>query len=114
MKKTGICPKCNHDKIIIIKDQLHENGGGNISQITNHINKPSEVFSVFKEGNTAKKTFNICENCGYIEEYLDKEKIQKLLSYKPIGRKIQDFSNNFFGPSLIFYLDHTHSVWFSL
>ena len=38
MKKTGICPKCNHDKIIIIKDQLHENGGGNISQITNHIN----------------------------------------------------------------------------
>lgn len=43
MKKTGICPKCNHDKIIIIKDQLHENGGGNISQITNHINKPSQV-----------------------------------------------------------------------
>ena len=29
MKKTGICPKCNHDKIIIIKDQLHKNGGGN-------------------------------------------------------------------------------------
>ena len=33
MKKTGICPKCNHDKIIIIKDQLHENGGGNISAV---------------------------------------------------------------------------------
>lgn len=49
MKKTGICPKCNHDKIIIIKDQLHENGGGNISQITNHINKPSQVFTIFKE-----------------------------------------------------------------
>ena len=65
MKKTGICPKCNHDKIIIIKDQLHENGGGNISQITNHINKPSQVFAIFKEGNTAKKTFYICENCGY-------------------------------------------------
>lgn len=48
MKKTGICPKCNHDKIIIIKDQLHENGGGNISQITNHINKPSQVFAIFK------------------------------------------------------------------
>lgn len=47
MKKTGICPKCNHDKIIIIKDQLHENGGGNISQITNHINKPSQVFAMF-------------------------------------------------------------------
>ena len=65
MKKTGICPKCNHDKIIIIKDQLHENGGGNISQITNHINKPSQVFAIFKEGNTAKKTFYICENGGY-------------------------------------------------
>lgn len=47
MKKTGICPKCNHDKIIIIKDQLHENGGGNISQITNHINKPPQVFAIF-------------------------------------------------------------------
>ena len=41
MKKTGICPKCNHDKIIIIKDQLHKNGGGNISQITNHLDKLS-------------------------------------------------------------------------
>ena len=79
MKKTGICPKCNHDKIIIIKDQLHENGGGNISQITNHINKPSQVF-----------TFYICENCGYIEEYLDKEEIKKLLNYKPVGSKIKD------------------------
>ena len=65
MKKTGICPKCNHDKIIIIQDQLHENGGGNISQITNHINNPSQVFAIFKEGNTAKKTFYICENYGY-------------------------------------------------
>ena len=90
MKKTGICPKCNHNKIIIIKDQLHENGGGNISQITNHLDKPSEVFAVFKEGNTAKKTFYICENCGYIEEYLDKEEIEKLLNYKPIDSKIKD------------------------
>ena len=53
------------NKIIIIKDQLHENGVGNISQITNHINKPSQVFAIFKEGNTAKKTFYICENCDY-------------------------------------------------
>lgn len=90
MKKTGICPKCNHDKIIIIKDQLHENDGGNISQITNHINKPPQVFAIFKEGNTAKKTFYICENCGYIEEYLDKEEIKKLLNYKPVGSKIKD------------------------
>lgn len=84
MKKTGICPKCNHDKIIIIKDQLHENGGGNISQLTNHINKPSQVFAIFKEGNTAKKTFYICENGGYIEE------IKKLLNYKPVGSKKKD------------------------
>ncbi len=56
MKKTGICPKCNHDKIII-KDQLHENGGGNISQITNHINKPSQVFAIFKRGKYRKEDF---------------------------------------------------------
>lgn len=43
---------------------------------------------MFKEGNTAKKTFYICENCGYIEEYLDKEEIKKLL--KPVGSKIKD------------------------
>ena len=36
------------------------------------------------------KTFYICENCGYIEEYLDKEKIKKLLNYKPVGSKIKD------------------------
>lgn len=58
MKKTGICPKCNHDKIIIIKDQLHENGGGNISQITNHINSLRK-FSLYSKREIPQRRLSI-------------------------------------------------------
>lgn len=69
MKKTGICPKCSDKKIIKIKDVLHSSGGGNITK--------SQFL--FTNKNCAKITFYICENCGYIEEYLDKAEIDKLI-----------------------------------
>ena len=55
MKKTGICPKCNHDKIIIIKDQLHENGGGNISQILISLRK----FSLYSKREIPQRRLSI-------------------------------------------------------
>ena len=68
--KSGVCPKCSSKKIIKIKDILHSNGGGNISQ--------SRVF--FTDKQCAKITFYICEDCGFIENYLDDEEIRKLKS----------------------------------
>lgn len=69
MKKTGLCPKCSDNRIIKIKDVLHSSGGGNISK--------SKYF--FTDKNSAKITFYICESCGYIEEYLDNDEINKLI-----------------------------------
>ena len=44
-------------------------GGGNISHARH----------IFNEKNCAKITFYICKNCGYVEQYLDKEELTKLL-----------------------------------
>lgn len=68
MKKTGVCPKCNSRNIIKIKDVLHSSGGGNISR--------SKMF--FLDKDCAKITFYICEDCGYIENYLDETELAKL------------------------------------
>ena len=53
----------------IQKDVLHSTGGGNISQ-SRHL---------FTERSCAKVTYYICTNCGYVEEYLDKEELYKLM-----------------------------------
>lgn len=57
-------------KIIKIKDVFHSNGGGNISR--------SQHF--WLKGNTAFITFYICNDCGYVEEYLDEAELKKLLT----------------------------------
>ena len=69
MMKNKVCPKCNNKNILIIKDVWHSTGGGNISQ--------SRHF--FTENSCAKVTYYICTNCGYVEEYLDKEELYKLM-----------------------------------
>lgn len=66
--KSGKCPKCSSKNIIKIKDILHANGGGNITQ-SRHL---------FTDNKCAKVTFYICENCGFVENYLDEDEIKKL------------------------------------
>ena len=66
--RSGKCPKCQHEKIKIIKDFLHHSGGGNIP-IKNNL---------FFASDHALKTYYICENCGYIEEYLEGEELIKI------------------------------------
>ena len=68
MKLNGKCPKCHHRKNIQIKDTFHSNAAGNISQATHF----------FTKNKSALITFYICENCGYIEKYLDQDEIVKL------------------------------------
>ena len=48
---------------------MHSTGGGNISR-SRHL---------FTENSCAKVTYYICTNCGYVEEYLDKEELYKLM-----------------------------------
>ena len=55
-------------KIIQIKDTFHSNAAGNIAQAAHF----------FTKNKSALITFYICENCGYIEEYLDQDEIVKL------------------------------------
>ena len=62
------CPKCHYQKIIQIKDTFHSNAAGNIAQAAHF----------FTKNKSALITFYICENCGYIEEYLDQDEIVKL------------------------------------
>ena len=64
----GKYPKCHHQKIIQIKDTFHSNAAGNIAQAAHF----------FTKNKSALITFYICENCGYIEEYLDQDEIVKL------------------------------------
>ncbi len=68
MKLNGKCPKCHHQKIIQIKDTFHPNAAGNIAQAAHFFTKKKSALI----------TFYICENCGYIEEYLDQDEIVKL------------------------------------
>lgn len=65
----SICPKCHSKEILKIKDVFHSSSGGNISHARH----------IFNEKNCAKITFYICKNCGYVEQYLDKEELTKLL-----------------------------------
>lgn len=69
MMQKKFCPKCSNTKILKIKDTLHSSGGGNISLSRN----------IFTEKNCAKVTYYICTNCGYVEEYLDKDELSKLI-----------------------------------
>lgn len=68
MKKSGKCPKCSNTNIIKIKDVLHSNGAGNISN----------AKQIFTNKVCARFTFYICKQCGYVEHYLDDEEIKKI------------------------------------
>lgn len=61
MKNTGICPKCNSTKIIRIPAQLNING-----MADNAIYLPGFFF-----GKNVSVTRYFCEDCGFIEEWVD-------------------------------------------
>ena len=63
MKNTGICPKCSASGVLKIKGQVGAYGMGN--------NIPTG-FSY------AKVDRYLCTACGYSEEWIDKEYIEKL------------------------------------
>lgn len=66
MKIHGVCPKCKGDDIIRIEGQSRAYGAGNNIQVG---------FTIFS---AVKVHRYLCCSCGYSEEWIDKEDIEKL------------------------------------
>ena len=66
MKNTNFCPKCNGTDIIRINGTAEAYGAGN------NIRVGMTIFSAVLVNRY------LCCNCGYSEEWIDKEDIQKL------------------------------------
>lgn len=64
MKNTNCCPKCNSNDIIRANGSNRAYGGGN--------NIITGAFS------SVKVNRYICCNCGFTEEWIDKEDIEKI------------------------------------
>ena len=74
MKNTKICPKCTSDNIIRIDGYCGPYGSGN------NIMTGSTIFS------TVNVNRYICCGCGFTEEWLDKEDIEKVAKSKKAKR----------------------------
>lgn len=68
MKNTRICPKCKSTDIIRFDGYLGAYGSGNNMQV-----------SMFSAVNVNRY---ICCVCGYTEEWIDKEDIEKVVNSK--------------------------------
>ena len=66
MKNTGLCPKCCGNNIIVIPGSAGAYGVGN------NIPVGMTVFSY------AKVKRYLCKACGYSEEWVDKEDIERI------------------------------------
>jgi len=66
MKNTHICPKCNGTDILKIKGKAGAYGNGNNIEVG---------FTIFSAVLVHRY---VCCNCGYSEEWVDREDIHKL------------------------------------
>lgn len=69
MKNTKQCPKCRGTNIIRIDGKVGAYGTGN------NIQMGLTIFSAVKVNRY------LCCDCGYSEEWVDKEDIQKILNH---------------------------------
>lgn len=63
MKKTGICPKCGSQDIILLPANKKVN---------------AYIDFVIDGRHFARVDRYVCRNCGYIEEYVVKEDVKKI------------------------------------
>ena len=66
MKKSKVCPKCNGTEILRVEGKAGAYGSGN------NIMTGMTIFSAVLVHRY------VCCNCGYSEEWIDKEDIQAL------------------------------------
>ena len=62
MKNTGVCPKCQGNDIVHLKDENPGMGGDNNIQLG------ATIFS------DAKVMRLVCLTCGYMEEWVESDK----------------------------------------
>lgn len=74
MKNTRICPKCNSSDILRFDGYSGSYGSGN------HIMTGNTVFSAVNVNRY------VCCECGYTEEWIDKEDIEKVKKSKKAKR----------------------------
>ena len=70
MKLTGVCPKCNGRNIMRIEGSARGYGAGN------NVMVGVTIFSAVKVNRY------LCCDCGFSEEWIDKEDIDKILESK--------------------------------
>lgn len=70
MKTTKICPKCNSNNIVRIDGYAGAYGSGN------NIMVGASIFSAVNVNRY------ICCTCGYTEEWIDKDDIDKIVNSK--------------------------------
>ncbi len=74
MKNTRICPKCNSSDIIIVDGYTGAYGSGN------NIMTGATIFSAVNVNRY------ICCSCGYTEEWINREDIEKVKKAKRAHR----------------------------
>lgn len=72
MDKDHKCSKCNSDNFYVLKEEFNGFVGWFI---------PLSTW-ITKSSTRADITAYICDNCGYIEFYLDDNELQKIRNYK--------------------------------
>ena len=76
MKNTKMCPKCQSTNIIRIDGYSGAYGSGN------NVMTGSTIFSAVNVNRY------ICCSCGFTEEWIDKEDIEKIATSKKVKRYI--------------------------
>ena len=74
MKKTKVCPKCQGDNIVRFDGYVSSYGAGN------NVMTGATIFSAVKVNRY------ICCDCGFTEEWIDKEDLEKIASSKKAKR----------------------------
>ena len=74
MKNAGICPKCRSNHIVRVDGYAGAYGSGN------HIMVGHSIFS------SVNVNRYICCSCGYTEEWIDKEDIDRIANSKKAKR----------------------------
>lgn len=73
MKREAFCVKCGCYQIIRIRSPYNVYGIGNISAAPQMRSSEKRYASI---------TYYICEDCGYVEHYLEDSEIEKIKKYK--------------------------------
>ncbi len=74
MKKTGMCPKCSSSDVVRMDGYVGPYGSGN------NLQTGKTIFSAVNVNRY------VCLTCGFTEEWIDREDLERVASSKKIKR----------------------------